>query len=112
MKTTARGSLAENKVAKHLIGQGYELLGQNWKTKICEIDLIMRKDGIVYFVEVKYRGSAAQGSGLDYLTAKKLKQIEFAARLWVQQNRWAGDWRLAAAAVSGPAYGIELIELG
>ena len=112
MKTTAQGQTAEAAVADSLTEQGYQILGRNWKTKFCEIDIIAKKDDVVYFTEVKYRASSKQGSGFDYILPKKLKQIEFAAKIWNQQNNWDGDWRLTAAAVSGPDHqNIELIEL-
>jgi Holliday junction resolvase-like predicted endonuclease len=32
---------------------------------------------------VKYRRNANQGSGLEYVTSKKLEQMRFAAENWV-----------------------------
>lgn len=110
MKTTFIGKKAESRVAEHLKEQGFKILAQNWRTKVCEIDLVARKNDVVYFVEVKYRSSEKQGDGLDYITPQKLKQVEFAAQIWNQQNNWEGDYRVLAAAVSDEA-AIEIIEL-
>lgn len=96
-----------------LLGQhGYELIDKNWKTKVCEIDLVMRKDRIIYFVEVKFRRQAAQGDGFEYVGAQKQRRMEFAASVWCQSFSWDGDYRLMAAAVSGDdCQEIELIEI-
>lgn len=92
---------------------GFNLVDKNWKTKVCEIDLIMKNQKIIYFVEVKYRGSLLQGDGFEYITPRKLKKMTFAAEVWKKHNIWTGDYRLMAAAVSGTeCQEIQLIELG
>lgn len=101
MKATAIGQTAELVVAQHLAKNGYKILSKNWKTKLCEIDIVAAKDDIIYFVEVKYRSSAQQGGGLEHITKKKLSQIKFAVRVWCQNNNWNGDCRILGAEVSG-----------
>lgn len=111
MKSTDSGRGAEAAVAGLLQDHGFEIMRRNWRTRLCEIDLVAEKNGVIYFIEVKYRASGAQGDGFEYITARKLKQMDFAARLWVQENDWPGDYRLMAAAVSGLKYeNIRLIE--
>jgi len=106
---TVAGQQAEQLVADYLTQEGFRIIGQNWKTTICEIDIVSQRDDVIYFVEVKYRGSTSQGDGFDYIGRQKIKQMEFAARVWCQANEWAGDYRLVAAAVSDGD--VELIEL-
>ena len=112
MRTTVIGQSAETAVAKHLAEKGYKILAQNCKTKICEIDIIARQDDVIYFVEVKYRASATQGSGFEHITSQKLNQIKFAARVWCQNNDWEGDYRLLGAEVTGLEFeNINVLEL-
>lgn len=114
MITTKIGRRAEDAVAKQMRKQGYEILSQNWRTPVCEIDIVARKNKIVYFVEVKFRANSMQGDGLDYITSRKLSQMRFAARIWLQQNDWQGDWRLGAMSVTtnGQEYLLgDLVEL-
>lgn len=99
--STATGRKAEAAAAKFLKQNGHKLLAQNWRTRLCEIDLITQKAGIVYFVEVKYRHSAAHGDGLDYITPAKLKQMAFAAQYWLAGSKGYDQYRLAAVALSG-----------
>lgn len=98
------GRMAEAAAADYLIAQGYTLLGQNWRTRYCEIDIIALKDNAVHFVEVKYRKSGDQGTGLDYITPKKLTQMRFAAELWLKDKNWTKAARLSALEVSGQAF--------
>ncbi len=109
MNTTSLGRQAEAAVAKYLEDQGYKIIDQNWRTRRCEIDIVAQKDDTAYFVEVKYRVSDNQGSGFEYITPTKLKQLVFAAGVWVAANHWDGDWQLMAASVAGDKF--ELIEL-
>lgn len=98
------GHDAEKAAAEYLKDKGYKIIEQNWKTKYCEIDVVAQKDKTVYFVEVKYRKSSAFGSGLEYITPKKLKQMTFAAEMWVSQHKWDGDYQLAGLEMSGPEF--------
>jgi uncharacterized protein (TIGR00252 family) len=98
--TTNIGQEAEKRVAVALEKDGFKILALNWKTKVCEIDVVTKKDNVIYFVEVKYRSSESQGRGLEYITPKKLHKLHFAAEVWVQQNNWGGDYRILAAEAS------------
>jgi uncharacterized protein (TIGR00252 family) len=111
MSSTSVGRKAESIVAAYFKRQGYTLIAQNWRTKACEIDLVLAKKGTVYFVEVKYRSSGAQGSGLEYITNKKLIQMRFAAEVWIATNKWDGNALIAAVEVSPGQTEFELVEL-
>jgi ribonuclease HII len=100
------GHLAEQYGASFLTHEGYEIVSLNWTTPRCEVDIICRKANIIYFVEVKYRKNDAQGTGLDYITSRKLQQMEYAAESWVHLNGWTGDYSLAALEIAGPNYAI------
>jgi uncharacterized protein (TIGR00252 family) len=106
MTNFAHGRAAEDTVSAYLEREGYEIISRNWRTRWCEIDIVAKKKKVIYFVEVKYRKTDTQGSGLDYVTPKKLQQMRFATEFWVQDNNWRGDYRLAAIEVGGPQYEI------
>lgn len=112
MSSTDVGRSAEQFVADHLSKSGYSVVAQNWRTRWCEIDVVATKNNRAYFVEVKYRKNSTWGDGLDAITPKKLQQMSFAAEVWVQTNRWNGNYCLVAASVSGePPDTLEIIEL-
>lgn len=110
MKHNEDGQNAEEAVADFLRGNGYKILERNWKTPQCEIDIVARRGGCVYFVEVKFRSNSDQGTGYEYVTPAKQKQMAFAANFWIAKHRWDGEYVLSAASVSGPDYTVEFIE--
>ncbi len=97
----ATGHAAETRAAAYLTSQGFRVEQLNWKTRYCEIDIVAEKSGVMYFVEVKYRRNDRYGNGLEYVTAKKLQRMSFAAEVWVQQHQWRGSYQLAALGVDG-----------
>ena len=62
---------------------GYQIVARNWRTKLCEIDIIAHKDKDLCFVEVKYRHNDSCGDGLDAITPRKLQQMRFAAEVYM-----------------------------
>lgn len=99
--STSAGKAAEDRAAEYLKSQKYKLLDHNWRTRYCEIDLIAERKKVIWFVEVKYRRSSAQGFGYEYVTPKKLQQMQFAAEMWVHEHDWSGEYRLAVVSVDG-----------
>lgn len=95
------GQAGEDAVANYLSQRGYVLLVRNWKTRWCEIDIVAKKDNSVHFVEVKYRKNARHGSGLEYVTPTKRRQLKLAARMWIAENNWEGNYQIDAAGVDG-----------
>ncbi len=63
------------------------------------MDVVAQKDKCIYFVEVKSRSSLAHGSGLDYITPKKLHSMKRAAESWVAIHDYTGEYCLSAVAV-------------
>lgn len=101
MSTTHIGKEAEQIAAEWLQTNGFEVVTMNWRTRWCEIDIIARKAGVIYFVEVRYRKNDSWGDGLDSITPKKYNQMEFAAEFWLSNTHWRGDARIAVIAMSG-----------
>lgn len=99
MSSKAIGDNAESVVCDYLEKQGYKIVDRNWRTRWCEIDIVAKKAKTVHFVEVKYRHTSDFGGGFDYITPAKLRQMRFAAELWISSNRYTGDVCLSAAAV-------------
>ena len=100
--TKAIGDKAENVVTQYLESQNHIILARNWKTKICEIDIVSRLDDTMYFTEVKYRKNDDHGSGMAAITPKKLHQMNRAAEYFALKH--AGDTMnllLAVADVAG-----------
>lgn len=96
------GDAAENEAAAYLKKRGHEILARNWRTKFCEIDIVSKYGGTLYFTEVKYRKTNRQGGGLAAITAKKQRQMAFAAEFYAVKNDIKDmNLQLAAADVTG-----------
>lgn len=116
MTNYSHGHDAEKIAAEYLKAKGYNVLELNWRHTRAEIDIIaqkrfifrLRKQPIVFF-EVKYRKTSAQGNGLDYITPKKLQQMQFAAELWVAVHNHIGEYSLGAIEVSGLDYQVTAV---
>ncbi|HET7320381.1 MAG TPA: YraN family protein [Candidatus Saccharimonadales bacterium] len=101
MNSTRTGHKAEEAAKVYLEMRGYKVVEQNYRRSRCEIDIVAQKGDIMHFVEVKYRKHDGQGSGLEYVTATKLKQMQFAADTWVDEYKWHGDYQLSAIEIAG-----------
>lgn len=110
MNTTNIGKEAEDSVAIFLQSKRHVIQSKNWRTRWCEIDIVSTYKRTVYFTEVKYRGSQVWGSGFDYITPAKLRQMRLSAEFWLHDNKWAGRSQLLAAEVDAEG-NITLIEV-
>lgn len=104
--STATGRKAEAAARVYLEMRGFKIIEQNWRRPRCEVDIVASKDGVIHFVEVKYRFADGQGSGLDAITATKLRQMQRAAWTWVAESKWRGEYVLSAVEVTGPDFTI------
>lgn len=73
------GFLAEQSAQNYLISQGLRWIESNYRCRMGEIDLIMRDEDGLVFVEVRARASTAFGGAMASITySKKQKLIKTA----------------------------------
>ncbi len=106
MSSTETGRKAEKAAATYLEMRKYKIIERNWRRPRCEIDIIAEKDGVIYFVEVKYRRNDDQGGGLEAITPAKLRRMRYAATSWLVEAKWRGPSQLAAVEVADPNFTI------
>ena len=106
MNTTNIGRRAEGAAKVYLEMRGYRIVEQNWRRPRCEIDIVAEKDGVMHFVEVKYRFDDGQGGGLEAITPTKLKQMQRAAWTWVDEYKWRGEYVLSAVELAGQEFAV------
>jgi len=105
------GIRCEELAARHLVAEGWQLLHRNYRFGHREIDLIVRREAVVAFIEVKGRTGARYGHPLDAVTARKQREIERVARQWVARFGRPGDvYRFDAIAVRLAADGEPRVE--
>ncbi|PKM22803.1 MAG: YraN family protein [Gammaproteobacteria bacterium HGW-Gammaproteobacteria-14] len=78
-----RGDQAEQAASQWLQQQGLQLIERNWRCRLGEIDLIMRDDQILVFVEVRYRGQRSHGGAAASVDTHKQRRLIAAARYYL-----------------------------
>jgi putative endonuclease len=84
-----RGRQGEAEAAMWLAQQGWRIVGERVKTRAGEIDLIVRRPGLVAFVEVKWRARAA--SLADAIDERRLSRVAAAVELVWQDYATQGE---------------------
>ena len=97
------GDKGEQAAADWLVADGHEIIERNWRTRYCEIDIVSKKDNVLYFTEVKYRKNDNFGDGLAAITNKKTAQMRFAAEIFIAKNAQyeSCDMQMLAISVDG-----------
>lgn len=85
------GAAYELKAEEYLLGNGYKILERNFRNRSGEIDLIAKKDGVIRFVEVKYRTTSDFGNPLEAVDARKQNQIRKVAMYYLMKNKLS-EW--------------------
>jgi putative endonuclease len=73
------GSKGENLAAEFLKTKGFEIVARNYRFKKAEIDLIIRRENWLIFVEVKTRSSSNFGEPEEFVDDYKANMIFQAA---------------------------------
>lgn len=108
-----QGREAERAAYEHLRNHGLELLQRNYRTPFGEIDLIMEEQGVVVFVEVRYRRSEDFGTPAETIDSRKQAKLRATAAHYLQRNRKASKkpCRFDIVAVTGTRHGDRVLWL-
>lgn len=82
-----KGDAGETKVCRYLKKQKYKIIKRNFKNHGGEIDIIVKKDDVTVFVEVKTRTDSSFGFGAEAVDNKKQNKIKRAAILYAQKHK-------------------------
>ncbi len=82
------GKQAEDLAAAYLADKGYEIVARNYRSGYAEIDLIVKKDIFLVFVEVKSLYNIRFGNPEINVTREKVKLVTRAAGNYVYYNNW------------------------
>ena len=94
MKKTELGAWGERRVAEHLEREGYCVLERNFRCRMGEIDLIVRKGDVLAFVEVKLRKNAVHGEAREFVTWTKRQKLHTTATWYLMSHPQAEELRL------------------
>lgn len=87
MNLRSKGKEYENVALNYLERNGLALVDRNYRTTRGEIDLVMRENETLVFVEVRYRARSRFGGGLESIDLHKRRKLVAAARHFLQKTR-------------------------
>lgn len=108
------GLAGEHLAERELIRRGYEVVARNVRTRLGEIDLIVRKNGSYLFVEVKTRRAGSFVAAAEAVDHRKAARLEVLAQSWLAACGQRGArWRIVIAALTVRESGtrVELIDV-
>jgi putative endonuclease len=73
------GRRAEELAARFFRRRGWRILARNYRFGRREVDLVVQRDGLVVFVEVKARAGGGFGDPAEAITWRKRREIEAVA---------------------------------
>lgn len=104
------GALGETLAAEDYQKDGYTLLARNYRTRHGEIDLVVEKQGLLVFAEVKTRAAGALAQGREAVDARKQRRLALAAQQYLQQYKLGEPFvRFDVVEVEMPATGRPVI---
>ncbi|HEY9045978.1 MAG TPA: YraN family protein [Ohtaekwangia sp.] len=106
-----KGKEGEQLAANFLIGKGFEVVAKNYRHRHAEIDLIVKRDDWLIFVEVKARSSSDFGEPEEFVDLRKINKIFEAAEEYIFSTDWQGHIRFDIVSIKlGREPVIELFE--
>ncbi len=87
------GQEGENLAAEFLRNKGWEIVSRNYRYGRAEIDLIIKRDNWIIFVEVKTRSSSSYGEPEEFVDEFKARKIFEAAEEFIFSTNWLGNVR-------------------
>jgi putative endonuclease len=89
MKSEKRkiGDIGEEISIRFLEKKGYVFIEKNYLKKIGEIDLVMKKDGNIFFIEVKTGKIGSKFSPEENLTKEKIKKFETIGEFYIKEKK-------------------------
>jgi len=81
-----KGSAGETIAANYLAQKGFQLICKNYFTRYGEIDLVMKENKTLVFVEVKFGREGKCGKPLEWITKRKINRFVRAAKEYISRN--------------------------
>lgn len=99
MDTQKKGKKGEDLAVMYLKNKGYQIRERNFRSGRKEIDIIVEKEAVLVFVEVKWRSSDAFGYPEQSLQTAQEERIIAAAQDYIFKIDWQTDIRFDIIAI-------------
>jgi putative endonuclease len=84
--TQALGELGERIAERWLRERGWRVVQRRFRSGHRDIDLVVEREGVVAFVEVKARRGSGFGGPVEAVNWRKQKELGRSARVWVDRH--------------------------
>lgn len=84
--TQAFGELGERIAERWLARRGWRVVHRRYRFGHRDIDLVVERDGLVAFVEVKARSGAEFGDPVEAVNWRKRRELERSALSWISHH--------------------------
>lgn len=81
------GDFGEKAASEYLIDKGYSILSQNYNTAVGELDIIVQRENIIAFVEVKTRKLGGMTTARSAVGKSKQDKLLKTAALYIAENK-------------------------
>lgn len=103
------GASGEDAAARVYLRSGWKVVARNWRCRDGELDLVLARDGVLAFCEVKTRTTDRYGGPAAAVTPAKQARIRRLAMRWLTESECrAARLRFDVAVVRGDE--VEIIE--
>jgi putative endonuclease len=109
----AFGELGERIAERWLRGRGWRVMQRRFRSGHRDIDLVVERDGLVAFVEVKARRGDRFGDPVEAVNWRKQKELGRSARVWIDRHGRAMEayrFDVIGVLVAGPRVRIRHVE--
>jgi putative endonuclease len=83
----ARGRLGEDAALAAYARRGFRSVARNWRCPLGELDLVVERQGLLVFCEVKARSGSAFGGGYEAVTWWKRRKLRQLAEAFLVSER-------------------------
>jgi len=87
MNTRERGKMGETIALEYLNKKNYLTVAAGWRSRYGEIDLIVKNNEFIIFVEVKLRKNRSFAHAREYVGKEKQNKIRKTASLWLISHK-------------------------
>ncbi|AZR72358.1 YraN family protein [Anoxybacter fermentans] len=101
MKKVELGRLGEKLARDYFLKAGYNILAENYRTPLGEIDLVVEKDKTIIFVEVRTRSTPSFGAPEESISrSKRERLIRLALQFCAHHYLYSQNLRFDVIAIS------------
>ncbi|MEY2793464.1 MAG: hypothetical protein RJA76_1456 [Bacteroidota bacterium] len=99
-KHLVQGKQAEEIAANYLMEKNYQLVDKNYRRGKSEVDIIVKKENFIVFIEVKSLKGKMGVYPEQQVTREKINLIHSAANVYQMEHNWRGNVQFDIIAIT------------